>query len=82
MSLIINNHTYTSISGPVQMFILKPKNNFYPLIILLSDLHQSSENICNNSDIDTSILNIYSNKFHQELDILVDTYNKPIDFFY
>ena len=54
--LTINNKKINKINGPNNMYILKPKKQYYqyklPLLLLFGDTHFSKNNQCNKCDID------------------------------
>jgi hypothetical protein len=84
MPLIIGDKKINKISGPVSMFILKPKVNELfpnlPLYMLFGDMHNSSENMCGEDVEDETVVNVYDIKFLQALNSLC-TKERPIDFY-
>jgi hypothetical protein len=81
----LSTKTIERISGPVSMYILKPKENILqrfsglPIYMLFGDYHESNENMCK-EDKSPGTYNIYDIKFLNIFSKL-STPEEPIDFF-
>jgi hypothetical protein len=84
MPLIINNTRVNKISGPVSMYILKPKPDqpifkCLPIYILFGDMHHGIENLCE-EDKSPETMDVGSIQFLSLLNQLSSPL-QPIDFF-
>jgi len=85
MPLIINKKEIHNISGPVSMYILKPKPNQptfkgLPIYILFGDVHFGNENECDKKTSAGTTCNVYDIEFLSLLNKL-SRKQEPIDFF-
>ena len=96
-NITISNKNINSFSGPVSLYILKPKDSFFvkmqkqgiyaPIFMLFGDMHFSDKNLCNNcnckhdDNIESCCIPIYSDEFFT---LLNNTTTKkfPIDFYF
>lgn len=60
--MIINNKKIDKLIGPVNIHILKPNNNNFPILILLSDLHYFPSDI-KNLELKENDYKVYDDKF-------------------
>ena len=84
--LTINNKKINKINGPNNMYILKPKKQYYkyklPLLLLFGDIHTSKDKQCNKCDID-KCYNIQNTLLELINDIKLENRNdKKINFTY
>ena len=96
-NLIINNKNINSISGPVSLYILQPRDSFFikmrkqgiyaPIFMLFGDMHFSDKNLCVNCscmyDKNTKkcCIPIYSDEFFTLLNNITSK-KFPIDFYF
>ena len=81
--LRINNHLITSVSGPIDMVIMKPTRKFStyknPIFILFGDYHNSFSNMCNDCSCPANnnecCYEIFSKDFLKIIDGLAKDYN-------
>ena len=82
----LSTKTIDRISGPVSMYILKPKETILerfsglPIYILFGDIHYGNENMCEEDKSPGGTYNIYDIKFLNIFNKL-STPEEPIDFF-
>ena len=85
MPLIVNKKEIHNISGPVSMYILKPKPNQQmfknlPMYILFGDIHNNNDNLCDQKIDIGKTYNIYDIEF-LSLFSKLSTPEEPIDFY-
>ena len=88
--LILDNKPITSITGPINLNILKPEMSFHkefnaPIFILFGDQHHSKEHFCTNCTCETNIqkpccYKIFSDDFLKILDNVGSDPKYPVDF--
>lgn len=90
MPIIINNQTIDKISGPVSIYVLKPKETYFrdlkkndvyaPIFMLFGDEHFSLEGLCEPCEDSSTCYVFYKERFLKLIDSLAEP-EYPIDFF-